>query len=104
MQKRGLMRAGDRAGFRLAQPLRVEQGGVNLLLPTVYDYADRSVTKEWSQLSFTPSGRQIDAELSYSTQLAGGWLGGNLFARYQPGHVKSGDPDLGGAIRFTLGF
>ena len=31
------------------------------------------------------SGREIDAELSYGTPLARGWLGGNLFARRQPG-------------------
>ena len=57
----------------------------------------------WSTLSFTPSGREIDAELSYSTSVAGGWLSGNAFARRQPGHIQSADPDVGGAIRFTLG-
>ena len=55
-------------------------------------------------MSFTPSGREIDAELSYSTDVGRGWLGANLFARRQPGHVGSADPDLGAAIRYSLGF
>ncbi len=103
VQKSGLLRAGDRLGLRLAQPLRVEKGGIGMLLPTSYDYATETAGKSWSTLSFSPSGREIDAELSYGTPLARGWLGGNFFARRQPGHVESADADVGGAIRFTLG-
>ena len=42
-------------------------------------------------MSLTPSGREIDAELSYGTGLLGGngWLGGNLFYRRQPGHIAA---------------
>ena len=29
---------------------------------------------------------------------------GNMFARRQPGHIQSADTDVGGAVRFTLGF
>jgi len=104
LQKWGLLRAGDRVGLRIAQPLRIEQGGLGLMLPTGYNYETQSATSSWSTLSLSPSGREVDAELSYSTPVAGGWLGGNLFARRQPGHIASADPDVGGAIRFTLGF
>jgi hypothetical protein len=55
-------------------------------------------------MSMSPSGREIDAELSYGTPVAGGWIGGNMFARRQPGHIQSADVDVGGAVRFTLGF
>jgi hypothetical protein len=104
LQKWGVVRAGDRIGLRLAQPLRIEQGGLGLMLPTAYSYATETATSSWSTLSLTPSGREVDAEISYSTPVAGGWLGGNLFARRQPGHVQSADADVGGAVRFTLGF
>ena len=63
-----------------------------------------TATSSWSTLSLSPSGREIDAELSYSTPVAGGWLGGNLFARRQPGHIEAADMDVGAAVRFTLGF
>ena len=104
MQKRGVVGNSDRLGLRIAQPLRIEKGGLGLMLPTGYDYATQSATSSWSTLSLSPSGREVDAEVSYSTPLASGWLGGNLFARSQPGHIRSADTDLGGAIRFTLGF
>jgi hypothetical protein len=46
----------------------------------------------------------VDAELSYSSKVGRGWLGGNLFVRKQPGHIAAADDDYGAAIRFTLGF
>ena len=104
LAKYGLFKARDRFGLRIAQPLRVKSGGMSLLLPTGYDYATETATSGIRHLSFRPSGREIDAELSYSTDLGRGWLGANLFARRQPGHVESADPDLGAAIRYSLGF
>ena len=69
------MNGGDRLGLRLSQPLRIERGGIAMMLPTGYDYATASETNSLSRLSFTPSGRELDAELSYSTLLGDGWLG-----------------------------
>jgi hypothetical protein len=104
LAKFGLVNGRDRLGLRIAQPLRVERGGIAMMLPTSYDYATESETNTLSRLSFTPSGRELDAELSYSTSLGRGWLGANLFARRQPGHIASADADLGAAIRYGLGF
>jgi hypothetical protein len=104
LAKVGLLNRSDRLGLRLAQPLRVERGGLSMLLPTGYDYATQAATSGREYLSFRPSGREVDAELSYSTELGGGWLGANVFARRQPGHVATADPDLGAAIRYSLGF
>jgi len=104
LAKLGLLSGTDRLGLRIAQPLRVEKGGLAMVLPTSYDYATASETSTLEQLSFTPSGREIDGELSYSTQWGRGWLGANLYARRQPGHIASADPDLGAAIRYSLGF
>jgi hypothetical protein len=99
-----VLRRNDRIGLRIAQPLRIEQGGVGMMLPTGYSYETETPVMGWSTLSLTPSGREVDAEVSYSTPVAGGWLGGNVFARRQPGHIRSADTDVGGAVRFTLGF
>ncbi len=77
---------------------------MSLLLPTGYDYATETATSSVEFLSFSPSGREVDAELSYSTDFGKGWLGANLFARPQPGHIASVDPDVGAAIRYSLGF
>jgi hypothetical protein len=106
LAKLGLLGSGDRLGLRLSQPLRIEGGGVAMMLPTGYDYATQSVTNSLTQLSLSPSGRELDAELSYGSNLLAdaGWVGGNLFMRRQPGHIASADDDYGAAIRFTLGF
>jgi hypothetical protein len=104
--KLGVLGSADRLGLRLSQPLRVESGGFAMLLPTGYDYATRSVTNSLTNLSLTPSGREMDAELSYGSGLFGnaGWIGGNLFMRRDPGHIADAKDDYGAAIRFTLGF
>ena len=104
LAKLGVMGARDRLGLRLSQPLRIERGGIAMLLPTAYDYATLSETNTVSRLSFTPSGREVDAELSYSTLLGKGWLGTNLFMRRQPGHIATADADIGAAIRYSLDF
>jgi hypothetical protein len=64
------------------------------------------VTNSLTHLSLSPSGRELDAELSYGSSLLGdaAWIGGNLFMRRDPGHIASADDDYGAAIRFTLGF
>jgi len=96
----------DSLGLRLSQPLRVEHGGFAMMLPTSYDYATLTATDSLTRMSLTPSGRELDAELSYGSSLLGGnaWIGGNLFYRRQPGHIASMADDKGAAIRFSLGF
>jgi len=106
LSKAGLFGSNDRIGVRISQPLRVSNGGFAMLLPTAYDYSSETATSSWTTYSLTPSGREIDTELSYGSSLwdGNGWLGGNLFLRRQPGHIASADNDYGAAIRFTLGF
>ncbi|MBA3577949.1 MAG: S8 family serine peptidase [Sphingomonas sp.] len=106
LTKSGVFSGKDRLGFRVSQPLRVSNGGFAMMLPTAYDYSTETATSSWSTYSLTPSGREIDAELSYGSSLwnGSGWLGGNLFMRRQPGHIADADNDYGAAVRFTLGF
>ena len=101
--KLGVLNGGDRLALRIAQPLRIESGGFSMMLPTSYDYATGKATNSLTNFSLSPKGREIDAELGYSTGVAGGWLGGNIFLRRQPGHIANADDDYGAAIRFTLG-
>jgi hypothetical protein len=106
ISKLGVLRSGDRLGLRVSQPLRVESGGFNLHLPTSYDYVTQTATNSWTRYSMAPSGREIDTELSYSTNVLGdnAWLGGNLFMRKDPGHIANAGADYGAAIRLTLGY
>jgi len=104
--KSGVLSSRDSLGFRLSQPLRVEHGGFAMMLPTSYDYSTGTATDTLSRLSLRPTGREVDAELSYGRTLIGdnAWLGANLFYRRQPGHIASLPDDKGAAIRFSLSF
>jgi subtilisin family serine protease len=106
LSKLGVLGSQDRLGLRFAQPLRVESGGFGMWLPTSYDYTTGTATNGFSTMSLRPSGRELDTELSYGSNLLDGnaWLGGNLFYRRQPGHIASAPDDVGAAIRFSLGF
>ena len=106
LAKRGLLNDGDRIGFRLSQPLRIENGGFSMLLPTSFDYSTMTATNSLVDYSLSPSGRELNAELNYGSAVLGnkGWLGGNLFVRRQPGHIAGAEDDYGAAIRFSLGF
>jgi hypothetical protein len=104
--KTGLLNSSDKLALRIAQPLRIEHGGFQMLLPTSYDYATQTATDSWTTMSLRPTGREVDGELSYGrTWLDGNaWLGGNLFYRRDPGHIANSPNDVGAAIRFSLGF
>ena len=105
MAKSGLWSGRDRLGFRVAQPLRIISGGFATMLPTAFDYSTMTATTSLERFSLSPRGHDLDAEMSYGRPVtASGWLGGNLFMRHQPGHIASAPDDLGGAIRFSLGF
>jgi hypothetical protein len=95
----------DRLGLRIAQPLRVWQGGIDYLLPQQWDYWTSSVT-QWSQsrLNLAPEGREVDFELSYFRPFLGGNLSGNVFVRRDPGNFAALPDDRGGAVRLSFGF
>lgn len=104
--KSGLFSHSDSIGLRIAQPLRVEHGGLAVSLPTAWNYETETATDTLTQMSLTPSGREIDGELSYGSTLFNGrgWFGGNLFYRRDPGHIASTRDDPGAALRFSLAF
>lgn len=100
----GLLRPDDRAALRLAQPLRVARGGIDLLLPVAHDYASGRTDFGRRTYSLAPTGRELVIEASYALSLLGGDLIANSWVRRDPGHIAAMPDDNGAALRFTLGF
>ncbi|PZU58033.1 MAG: peptidase S8 [Sphingobium sp.] len=103
-EKRGVVDPRDRLALRVSQPLRVEAGGLGLLLPTGYDYATATATYSRERLSLVPRGREVTAETVYSAPFGAGWLTANAYWRRQSGNLAWYPDDLGGAVRFSMDF
>lgn len=99
-----LFQGRDRLSLRLSQPLRVTSGGLNLNLPTSYDYATSQASWTPSHISLAPKGRQIDGEASYATPFGKGWLMLNGYWRRQDGNIATAKDIVGGALRFKLAY
>jgi subtilisin family serine protease len=98
-----LFAGSDSLALRIAQPLRISKGGLNLTLPTGYDYASGTALFGVQRLNLAPDGRELDIEAVYAVPLLGGLLSANLFWRQDPGNIAASPSDKGGAIRFSLG-
>jgi hypothetical protein len=76
--------------FSISQPLRVESGAFSALLPTANEWGRQSLIFAPRDIPVAPSGREIDASVTYSV-----WAADNLSARVsalyasQPGHDRS---------------
>ncbi len=95
----------DGFGLRIAQPLRVARGGIDYRLPTNWDYDTLAVT-EWTtqRLNLAPTGRELDVEARYRIVMGPGDVQTNLFWRRDPGHYAALPADVGGALRYAIGF
>lgn len=102
--KANLLRTGDRAALRFAQPLRVARGGIDLTLPVAHDYATGRTDFGRRTYNLAPTGRELVVEASYALSLFGGDLIANTWWRQDPGHIAAMPDDRGAALRFTLGF
>ncbi len=95
----------DSIGLRIAQPLRVTTGGLDLRLPTLWDYATASVaTWATQRLNLAPDGREIDVEARYARPFGPGTIQTNLFWRRDPGNIAALPADYGMALRYGFGF
>lgn len=103
--KAGVFGMSDTLGFRVSQPLRVARGGLDVTLPTYWDYASLSVT-QWTQqrLNLAPTGREVDYEWRYATPLGAGSLSANVYWRQQPGNFAAAPDDRGAAVRYAIAF
>ena len=104
LTKTGAFARGDQLALRIMQPLRVRSGGLDINLPVSYDYASGAVGYQQRLFNLAPAGRELVYELSYGARLLGGYLAANAVLRTDPGHIEAMKNDLGGALRFTLGF
>lgn len=96
---------GDTMGLRIVQPLRVAAGGIDLSLPTYWDYARGAVTNWTTQrMNLTPQGRELDIEARYARWLGPGTVQTNLYWRRDPGNIAALPDDYGLALRYALGF
>lgn len=95
---------GDSLGLRIAQPLRVESGGIALNLPVDYSYDTLAPTFAAQTLQLSPSGREIDAELVWRGPLWDGAAMASLFYRKDPGHTRALPDDQGAALSWIRKF
>jgi len=93
----------DHLAVRVSQPLRVRSGGFRLYVPVSYNYATGTALYGNQFMGATPSGRELDYEITYGFGLFGGQIDFNAFTRVDPGHLESMKRDNGGAIRFKVG-
>jgi subtilisin family serine protease len=95
---------GSRFALRVAVPPKVSGGGLDLVLPTSYDYATGAIGMTSTRIGLTPQGNERDVEASYGFHLAGGWVDSNLYWRRQPGNIAAMPDDFGTALRYSLTF
>jgi hypothetical protein len=100
----GLFQTDDSLGLRIAQPLRVERGGLNFLLPVAYSYDTLAATDGVSRLNLSPNGREVSTELAWHGALWGGAASTSLFWRIDPGHYASLPDDKGVAFSWNSSF
>lgn len=104
LARAGALARGDQLALRIAQPLRVESGGLSLRLPASWDWRTGAVAYADQRLNLAPTGREIDVEASYARMLLGGRMDANLFWRRDPGNFAAAPDDLGAALRWRVGF
>jgi hypothetical protein len=94
----------DLFAFRIAQPMRVERGGLNVSLANAYDYTTRSTSYAPGFFNLTPVGRELDVESAYTHRFAQGTLSTNVYWRRDPGNFSNVPNDVGAAVRYAQGF
>ncbi len=99
-----LIRRGDNLGLRLSQPLRVESGGLKLILPVAYSYDTLRPTYATVLVPLNPRGRELDTELMWRGPLYTGSAMVSLFYRRNPGHFAEAANDTGLAASWTWQF
>ncbi|MVZ98610.1 peptidase S8 [Sphingorhabdus sp. IMCC26285] len=96
--------SGDRLALRVAQPLRVSNGGLALNVPISYDYATLTPTFGTRRFSLAPTGREIASEIAWTVPITGGYFSSNVFWRQEPGHFENLSDDVGVAFRLQYDF
>jgi hypothetical protein len=104
VQRFGVFGAGDSLALRLAQPLRVESGGLGLNLPVAFSYETLLTTYDTRTLSLTPHGRELMSEIAWRGPLFFGFGSASVFYRKDPGHYANLPDDKGVALKWDTTF
>jgi subtilisin family serine protease len=103
--RRSLWMGDDLLALRVAQPLRVSGGGLDLQLPTDWDYGSGSVsTWKTQRLPLSPRGREVDAEIRYALPVGPGLAETSLYWRREPSHRADLPNDIGSLVRYGFRF
>lgn len=101
--RRGVLARRDQLSLRLSQPLRVERGRAALRWVSGRN-GNGALHIARAQLPLSPSGRQLEAELSYARDLAGGMLHISALGTRHPGHNASAAAEFSLLLRYALRF
>ena len=104
VERQGIFGPNDAIGFPIAQPLRVESGGLKLFLPVAYSYDTQSASFGVLPLNLSPQGREIMGELAWHGPLWTGNASASLFLRRDPGNYADLPMDKGVAMRWSTQF
>jgi subtilisin family serine protease len=104
LQRWGVFGASDSLALRVAQPLRVESGGLALELPVSFSYDTLEAAYATRTLSLSPHGRELMGEIAWRGPFFGGFGSASLFYRRDPGHFASVPDDKGVALRWDTKF
>ena len=94
----------DQLSLRLSQPLRVAGGGLNLTVPTSYDYASLTSVYVQQRLDLSPVGAERTAEIAYGRSIWGGRLSMNGWWRIDPGNNARVVNEQGALVRWSAIF
>ena len=94
----------DTLAVRISQPLRVTGGGLNLSLPSSWDYATLLADYETQRIALSPRGQEIVSEITWRGRLLDGDAAASLFWRTDPGHYRNVRDDKGVALRWSSSF
>lgn len=98
--RHGLFAGNDNLSLRIAQPLRVSSGGLNLALPVDYSYDTLTATTGLRHINLSPSGHEISRELAWRE----GPVTASLYWRSDPGHYAKAPDDYGLALGWATEF
>ena len=97
-----LFSADDQLGFTLGSPLRVYDANATLSIPSAQN-TDGSIVFHTQRSDLSPSGRELDFQVSYSRRLD--WntrLSSGLLLQLQPVHNLSMQPNVGIRVRLMF--
>jgi len=104
LSRRSVFSAADRLGLRVSQPLRVSGGSIRFDLPVGYDYATESAVFGRQNLSLTPDGREVMAELNWGGPIGFAYVAASVLYRSEPSHFVDAPEDIGALVTVHASF